>query len=105
MRVATAYSVSEALVVQSMLRSYGVAATAFDLGMANVEPGLMIAIGGIRICVAAEEAAFARELLWSEHEERVPERPYSRRAPSNAVMAVVLALLGVPAPARVPLQR
>ena len=104
-RVATTYSVSEALVVRSMLQSYGVAASAFDLGMANVEPGLMIAIGGIRICVPTEDAALAHELLWTTHEERVPRRPYSRQAPLNALAAIGLALMGVPAPARVPLQR
>ena len=104
-QVATAFSVSEAMVVQSMLRGYGIGADTFDLATVNIDPGLMLAIGGIRIVVHSSDAELAHELIWSKHEETLPPRPYSPNWVANALAAIACMLVGVPSPARIPLQR
>ncbi len=104
-QVATAFSVSEAIIVQSMLRSYGIEASTFDLGTVNIDPGLMLAIGGIRICVNAADADTARELIWNDKKETLPPRSYSSNWAVNALAAIAFMLMGAPAPARIPLQR
>lgn len=104
-QIATAYSVGEAMIVQSMLRAYGVHANSFDTGVAAVDPGLMIAIGGIRIMVPQDDAELASELLWTDVVEGTPPRPYSPNPWTNAFWLLTLGLMGVPPIARVPLQR
>jgi len=103
--VATAFSVSEAIVVQSMLRSYGIEAHTFDLGIVNIDPGLMLALGGIRILVNGDDAAIASELIWTDEPETLPPRSYHPHPTVNGFWAIVMGLLGAPAPARIPLQK
>ncbi len=88
-----------------MLRSYRIEANTFDLGTVNIDPGLMLAIGGIRICVNANDADIARELIWTDQEETLPPRSYSSNWMVNALAAITCMLMGAPAPARIPLQR
>ena len=102
-QIATAFNVSEAIVLQSKLRAYGVPSHIFDLGTANVDPGLVLAIGGMRLMVNAEDAEFARELVWMDEERAIPRRPYSDNTATNALWAIILSLMGVPAPARISL--
>ena len=104
-QVATAFSVSEAIVIQSMLKSYGISADTFDLGTVNIDPGLMLAIGGIRICVHSSDADAARDLIWTDREEIVPPRPFSSHWAVNALAAIACLVMGVPSPARLPLQK
>jgi hypothetical protein len=104
-QVATAFSVSEAIIVQSMLRSYGIKANTFDLDTVNIDPGLMLAIGGIRICVHSSDAEVARDLIWTDQEEIIPPRPHSSNWAVNALAAITCMLMGAPSPARIPLQR
>ena len=101
--VATAYSVSEAHIIQSMLRSYGIAAELFDLQTVNTDPGLMWAVGGIRVCVAQADAADARQLVWQGQsaEPATPASTYHRTGWLNSAIAVILAFLGVASPARI----
>jgi hypothetical protein len=101
--VATAYSVSEAHIIQSMLRSYGIVAELFDLQTVNTDPGLMWAVGGIRVFVAQADAADARQLVWQGQSAEI-ERPvstYHRKGWLNSAIAVVLAFMGVASPARI----
>lgn len=103
-QIATAYSVSEAHIIQSMLRSYGIEARLFDLQTVNTDPGLMFAVGGIRIFVAEDNAATARELVWRpEPEPSVHPLPatYSRNRWLNGIVAIGLAFMGVASPARI----
>jgi hypothetical protein len=101
--IATAYSVSEAHIIQSMLRSYGVEAELFDLQTVNTDPGLMFAVGGIRVFVAHRDAAVARDLVWQGQAEPPAPllRPYSGNGWLNGVIAIVLAFMGVASPARI----
>lgn len=101
--VATAYSVSEAHIIQSMLRSYGIEAQLFDLQTVNTDPGLMWAVGGIRICVSATDASDARQLVWRDESETPPKPtlPYHRKGWINSAVALFLALMGVASPARI----
>ncbi len=101
--VATAYSVSEAHIIQSMLRSYGIGAEAFDLHTVNLDPGLMLALGGI--FVASEDAEDAEALVWEGQQQSVPPRSYDKHPVKNGLWALILTLMGAPPPARVPLQK
>jgi|CXWL01.1.fsa_nt_gi hypothetical protein len=106
--IAIAYSVTEAHIIVSMLASYGIKAHALDLHTVNTDPGLMFAVGGIRICVARLDAKVAHELVWAGQEEDAkvpPIRPYSPNLWLNAAMVIVLAAFGVPPPMRLKLQR
>lgn len=103
--IATAYSVSEAHIIQSMLRSYGIGAEAFDLHTVNLDPGLMIALGGIRIFVASEDAEDAKTLVWEGQQQAIPPRSYDKHPVKNGLWAIILTLMGAPPPARVPLQK
>jgi hypothetical protein len=101
--VATAYSVSEAHIIQSMLRSYGIEARLFDLQTVNTDPGLMWAVGGIRVCVATADASDARQLVWQGQSDEAAELPlpYHRSSWLNGVIAIVLGMMGVASPARI----
>jgi hypothetical protein len=105
--IATAYSVSEAHIIQSMLRSYGVEAELFDLQTVNTDPGLMFAVGGIRVFVAHSDATVARELVWQGQQEpqKTLPRPYSQNGWLNGVVAIVLAFMGVASPARIEMHK
>jgi Putative prokaryotic signal transducing protein len=105
--VATAYSVSEAHIIQSMLRSYGIAAELFDLQTVNTDPGLMWAVGGIRVCVAEADAADARQLVWQGQaaEKGKPVSTYHRKGWLNSAIAIILAFMGVASPARIKMHR
>jgi hypothetical protein len=103
--VATAFSVSEAIVVQSMLRGYGIEAHTFDLGVVNVDPGLMLALGGIRIFEHADDEVAATDLIWTGQQQSIPPRSYDANPAKNGFWAIILALFGAPPPARIPLQK
>ena len=91
--------------MQSMLRGYGVEAHTFDLGITNIDPGLMVALGGIRIFVNADDQALANELIWTDEPQAIPPRSYDANPAKNGFWAILLALFGAPPPARIPLQK
>jgi hypothetical protein len=107
--IAIAYSVTEAHIIVSMLAAYGIEAHAFDLHTVNTNPGLMFAIGGIRIRVATPDVEVAHELVWAgqnEDAKAAPCLPYSPNLWLNAALAVLLLIIfGVPSPMRLKLQR
>jgi hypothetical protein len=103
--VARSYSVSEAMVIQSMLAWHGVHSALFDVNYANADPGMMIALGGVRVMVFAPDAELARALIWDGKEESIPPRSYHRNPILNGIMAIFFLCWGVPPPARVPLQK
>ncbi len=106
--IAVAYSVTEAHIIVSMLASYGIESYVFDLHTVNVNPGLMFAVGGIRIGVAVPDFEIAHDLVWTGQEENAkspPNRPYSDNRWFNAALVIILAMLGVPPPMRLKLQR
>jgi hypothetical protein len=103
--VARSYSLSEAMVVQSMLAWHGIYAEIFDIYYATTDPSIMVGIGGMRIMVPDQEVESARALIWEGQEGTIPSRPYSEGPVQNGFWTILLALLGVPPPARVPLQK
>ncbi len=99
--VARAFSVSEAMIIQSMLAANGIETVLFDLNTVNLDPGMMLAIGGIRIMALAEDADDAWEIM-KDHQSAAPQPlSYDPHPIKNGIWATILALLGVPPPARI----
>jgi len=70
--VARTYSLPECVAIVSMLRGYGIPATAHPWEAATVNARLMVAIGGMRIFVPDVHFADAQALLWAAE----PYEPY-----------------------------
>lgn len=99
--VARAFGVSEAMVIQSMLRANDIETVLFDINTVNLDPGMMLAIGGIRIMALAEDADDAWAIM-REHQNDEPQPlSYDPHPIKNGIWATILALMGVPPPARI----
>ena len=99
--VAIAYSYPEAMLLAGKLEAYGVDAYPLSAPLVALDPMMSLALGGIRVCVAAEDAALARELI-GEHVEGEPEAdlPESKEPSwSDRLLYVILfGMFGVVAP-------
>jgi hypothetical protein len=99
--VARAFSVSEAMVIQSMLRANDIETVLFDMNTVNLDPGMMLAVGGIRIMALAEDAEAAWALIHELQDDEPQPRSYDPNPIKNGIWATILTLMGVPPPARI----
>lgn len=95
--IAHVYSPAEADVIAATLRAYGFTVYAGSRAAISVMPDLMVALGGIPICVPAHEAEGAVALMgeidegWSE-----PSAPFDDNAAVNGAVSIGSTLLGGP---------
>jgi Putative prokaryotic signal transducing protein len=103
--IARAFSVSEAMVIQSMLSSNGIETVLFDINTVNLDPGMMWAVGGVRIMGLREDADAAWALINEGQSDEPPPRSYDPHPVKNGIWATILTLMGVPPPARIKIDK
>lgn len=99
---ATVWTVSELRVLIALLRTHRIWATASCEGHSQVEPGLAMALGGIRVRIHEADLPLAVELV-----DGVDPTPYlgplfSRRRVVNMFAVLLMIVTCCPAPARIP---
>lgn len=99
--IARAFSVSEAMVIQSMLRANDIETVLFDMNTVNLDPGMMLAVGGIRIMALPEDSDAAWALIRETQTDEPQPLSYDPHPVKNGIWATILALMGVPPPARI----
>ena len=95
--IAHVYSPAEADVLAATLQAYGLTVYAGSRAAISVMPDMMVALGGIPICVPAHEVDEAVALMgeidqgWSE-----PAAPFDDNAAVNGAVSIGSTLLGGP---------
>ena len=95
--IAHVYSPAEADVLTATLQAYGFTVYAGSRAAISVMPDLIVALGGIPICVPAHEADDAIALMgeidegWSE-----PAAPFDENRALNGAVSIGSTLLGGP---------
>lgn len=102
--VAIAHNYPEAMLLAGKLEAYGVEAYPLGAPLVAMDPMTSLAIGGIRVCVAAEDVALARELI-GEHVEGEPEadlpEPHAPSWSDRLLYVILFGMFGVVAPPKV----
>ncbi|MDE2385559.1 MAG: hypothetical protein KGO53_13170 [Alphaproteobacteria bacterium] len=95
------YSLPRAEVILGMLTAYGVEAQLFDRDFNANNGHLLVATGGFRIMVPAEQLRAANELLKPFHDaDDLPEsEAFQKRPLINSLWLLLAGYLGVWAPA------
>jgi hypothetical protein len=97
--IARVYSQPEAAVLFATLRAYGFAAFRFDTDTIYVNPWLMLALGGIRILVPAEQLEDAVALLAEiDRGWTCPPKPFADELWVSLATSVVTFLMSLSAP-------
>jgi hypothetical protein len=100
--IAFVYSVPEAAALECTLRAYGIFALQPDYLITTIAPPWMVALGGIRVSVAASQWDDAIALLYEiDRGWTPPPNSYAKEGWLNIVLAVlILWYVWVPPPPR-----
>ncbi|MEA3032382.1 MAG: hypothetical protein QOH86_398 [Sphingomonadales bacterium] len=89
--IAIVYSMPEAAVLVATLAAYGIFALPRHRGHISVQPGWMIALGGIWIAVPRNQEEDALALLAEiDTGWRLPPRPFADNASLSALLSIVM---------------